>query len=156
MKQSPQLQKAQENMKPGVITLHGFLGTDTRNLVDILIDDDAKVKRLGLTHAAIAEKMERLRDEGAKGLGEFIPVPPHFSVRVETVRGKLPSPFGGPGLYQKTNTMVRNTALDKEVTFSDLHIHLIKKHGFYEGKGSRFRVDPEVLARALEVEPEDT
>jgi hypothetical protein len=155
MKQSPELQKAQESMKPGVITLYGFLGTDDRNLIDILTDDDGAVKRLGLSHEHIADRMEELRDKGKGGLGEFMNVPPHFQVRVESVRGKLPSPFGGPGLYQKTNTIVRNTALDEEIVYSDLHIHLVRKHGFYQGRGSRFRLDPADLTRILEIAPED-
>ena len=54
MKQSPQMQKIQNAMRPGVITLNGFLGTDDRNLDDILTADDALVKRLNLTHQAIA------------------------------------------------------------------------------------------------------
>ena len=155
MKQSPELQKAQESMRPGALTLYGFLGTDDRNLIDILIDDDAKVKRMGLSHEQIAGRMEELRDKGTAGLGEFRTVGPRFQVRVESVRGKLPSPFGGPGLYPKTNTIVRNTGLDKEIVFSDLHIHLIRDHGFYQGKGSRFRLEPADLAAVLEVEPEE-
>ncbi len=155
MKQSPELQKAQESMRPGAITLYGFLGSDERNLIDILTDDDGVVKRLGLSHEHIADRLEELRDLGKDGLGEFTKVGSHFHVRVESVRGKLPSPFGGPGLYQKTNTIVKNDALDQEVVYSDLHIHLIRNHGFYQGRGSRFRLDPVVLARALEIEPED-
>ena len=156
MKQSPQLQKIQEQMKPGVITLHGFLGTDTRNLIDILTEDDGEVKRLGLTHEQIGRRMRQFREDGEKGLGEYIALPPHFEVRVESVRGKLPSPFGGPGLYQKTNTAVRNTRTGKEVVYSDLQIHLVRDHGFYEGKGSPFRLEPAEIAEVLEIEPEDS
>lgn len=152
MKQSPQLQKIQDNLRPGVITLHGFLGADDRNLIDILNEDDGAVKRLGLSHELIAARMEMLRNQGKDGLGEFMQVPPHFEVRVDSFRGKLPSPFGGPGLHQKTNTIVRNTKLNNEIVFSDLHIHLIKNHGFYEGKGSLFRLDPAMLCEILEIE----
>jgi hypothetical protein len=153
MKQSPQLARAQENMKPGVITLEGFLGTDERNLIDILIEDDAEVKRMGLTHEAIADCMCEFRDKGKEGLGEFISVEPHFDVRVDTVRGKLPSPFGGPGLYSKINTTVHNKRLGREITYTDLNIHMIRDHGFYEGKGSRFRLEPGDLVEILEIEP---
>ncbi len=155
MKQSPQLQKIQEQMKPGVITLHGFLGKDDRNLVDILIEDEAAVSRLGLTHLQIGRRMAELREKGERGLGEYIDVAPHFQVRVETVRGKLPSPFGGPGLHQKTNTAVRNLQLGEEVVYSDMQIHLVRDHGFYEGKGSPFRLEPARTAEILEIEPED-
>ncbi len=155
MKQSPQLQKAQENMRPGAITRDGFLGNDTRNIIDILIEDEAEVRRLGVNHTRIADKMIKLRDAGMRGLGEFINVEPHFEVRVDTVRGKLPCPFGDPGIFPKTNTTVRNLKLNKEITYTDLNIHMIVAHGFYEGKGSAFRLEPSELVEILEVEKEE-
>lgn len=155
MKQSPDLSIAQANMKPGVITLQGFLGPDDRNLIDILTEDDGEVKRLGLSHEQIGRRMEEMRDKGKAGLGEFIKVEPHFQVRVEIVRGKLPSPFGGPGLHRKANTTIRNEALGKEIAYTDLQIHLIIKNGFYQGKGSYYRVGPSELAEVLEIQPEE-
>jgi hypothetical protein len=153
MKQTVQMQEIQNSMKPGVIVRDGFLGTDARNLVDILTDDEAGVARLGLTHRGIADRMVALRDAGAAGLGEFIDVPPRFEVRVDSVRGKLRCPFGDPGIFPKTNTTVRNTRLGREITYTDLHIHMIGSHGFYEGKGSQFRLEPGDLAEVLEVPP---
>lgn len=153
MKQSPQLQKAQNAMRPGVITRDGFLGHDTRNLVDILIEDEAEVQRLNLTHAEIAQRMIELRDAGMRGLGDFINVEPHFEVKVDTVRGKLPCPFGDPGIFPKTNTVVRNLELGREITYTDLSIHMIMAHGFYEGRGSGFRLEPSEIVEVLEVKP---
>ncbi len=151
MKQTVQMDRIQQNMAPGVMTRDGFLGTDGRKLIDILISDDAAVKRLDLDHRKIAAAMRHLRNAGTRGLGELITVPPHFEVRVESVRGKLPCPFGHPGLVAKTNITVRNLKQDREITFTDLHIHLIEAHGFYEGKGSSFRLDPADLVEILEV-----
>jgi hypothetical protein len=151
MKQSPQLTKIQDQMRPGVITLDGFLGHDTRNLIDILIEDDGKVRRMGLSHQQIAERMQYFRDQGLDGLGEFMTIDSHFEVRVDSVRGKLPSPFGGPGMYEKINTTVRNTKINQEITYTDLHIHFVRDHGFYEGKGSPYRINPEDLVKILEV-----
>jgi hypothetical protein len=153
VKQSPELSIAQTNMRPGVITLHGFLGPDDRNLIDILTEDDGEVNRLGFSHEQIALRMEELRDQGKRGLGEFIKVEPHFQVRVETVRGKLPSPFGGAGLHRKTNTIVRNDAVDREITYTDLQIHLISNNGFYQGKGSTYRLRPADIVDILEIQP---
>jgi len=155
MKQTPQTKQIVQNMQPGVITLEGFLGTDRRDLQEILEDDNGIVKRMHLTHQRIAHRMSEFREKGEKGLGEFISVGPHFEVRVDTVRGKLPCPFQHPGIYRKANTTVRNTRLGREITYTDLHIHMIEVHGFYEGKGSRFRLEPKELAEILEVEPVD-
>lgn len=151
MKQTVQMDRIQRSMAPGVLTRDGFLGTDSRKLIDILIADDAEVRRRDLDHRNIAAAMRSLRNAGMRGLGELISVPPHFEVRVESVRGKLPCPFGHPGLVAKTNITVRNLESRREITFTDLHIHLIEAHGFYEGKGSPYRLEPADLIEALEV-----
>jgi hypothetical protein len=151
MKQDPDWQQIQENMRPGVITLQGFLGQDGRDLVQIIDEDAAVVHRLALTHEAIAARMAELRDVGTRGLGEFIDVPPHFAVRVDSVRGRLRCPFGEPGLTPKTNITVKNLATGREITFTDLNIHCIREHGFYQGRGSVFRIDPAVVAEILEM-----
>jgi hypothetical protein len=155
MKQTAILDHVQANLRPGVITQSGFLGQDTRPLVDILEADNARVQRLGLTHLRIADAMRRFREAGAEGLGEPVTVPPHFEVRVDGVRGKLPCPFDHKGLYPKVNTVVRNTALGREVTYTDLNIHMIEAHGFYQGHGALFHTEPEDLARILEIAPDD-
>ncbi|MDO9542126.1 MAG: hypothetical protein Q7J98_07370, partial [Kiritimatiellia bacterium] len=69
----------------------------------------------------------------------------------EISRGLLPCPFGEPGRHRKAIVIVRNLRLRKEITFSDLNIHLIAAHGFYEGKGAPSRLDPLDLAQVLEV-----
>lgn len=151
MKQTVQMDRIQRNMARGVMTRDGFLGTDGRKLIDILIADDAEVKRLDLDHQRIAAVMRSMRDAGSRGLGELTAVPPHFEVRVESVRGKLPCPFEHPGLIAKTNILVRNLESGREITYTDLHIHLIEAHGFYEGKGSPYRLEPTELVEILEV-----
>lgn len=152
MKQTVAMDKVQHNMRPGCITLKGLLGEDRRNLVDILTDDDGEVKRLGTSHEAIATRMQELRDAGVQGLGESLTVEGRYEVRVDSVRGKLPCPFED-GVVQKTFVQVRNIELDRTITYTDLHIHMIREHGFYEGKGSAFRLPPHDLVAILDVPP---
>jgi hypothetical protein len=154
MKQTVQMKQAQERMRPGVITRDGFLGTDSRNLIDILVDDDASVKRMSVSHQGISSRMIELRDAGMRGLGDYISVEPHFEVRVDSVRGRLPCPFGDPGVFPKTNVFVRNLEKKREITYTDMHIHMIGSHGFYEGKGAPFRLEPKDLVDILEIAPE--
>ncbi len=150
MQQPPELDIAQQNMQPGVITLKGMLGDDTRNLVDVLIEDNAAVQRIGTTHKAIAQRMQELRERGMQGLGNEITIEDHFEVRVECVRGKLPCPFGDE-IFRKTFVCVKNLSSQREITYTDMHIHMISAHGFYEGKGATFRLDPLALIEILEV-----
>lgn len=154
MKQTPELDRYQYNMLPGKITLKGFLGTDRRSLNEILIEDDAEVKRLGTTHERIAARMQTLRDAGKAGLGESISVENKYEVRVDDVRGKLPCPFED-AVVQKTFIQVKNTDRDEVITYTDLHIHMIKEHGFYEGHQSGFRLPPADLMRILDIPHEE-
>ena len=129
----------------------GFLGRDERGLAAILQADDEAIRRRGLTHAHIAQHLLALRQAGWVGLGEPVPVPPHFEVCVDAARGTLPCPFGDQGSIAKVNTTVHNLESGKEITFTDLNIHLIAAHGFYEGHGAQFRLDPEQLMDTLEM-----
>lgn len=154
MKQPPSIRKAQEEMRPGHISLPGFMGVDPRDLAQLMNDDHEAVKALGLTHQRIAQRMRELRDAGLRGLGEFVAVAPCFEVRVDSARGRLPCPFGERGLHDKTYAIVRNLRLDREITYTDLNIHLVGVHGFYEGRGSPYRLEPRDLQAILDIAPE--
>ena len=138
-------------MQAGNISRDGFLGSDRRPLAKIIRADEEELKKLNLTHQAIAGRMSYFRDKGKRGLGGFVKVKPHFEVSCEVARGFLPCPFDESGKHRKTIVIVRNLRLRKEITFSDMNIHLIAAHGFYEGKGSPFRLEPVDLAQILEI-----
>jgi hypothetical protein len=149
MKQSPQLEAARSRMLPGRVTRDGFLGSDRRSLSEILDEDANAVRSLGLTHADIACRMEYFAEKGRAGLGTTVTVDQDYEVRVESVRGFLPCPWQHEGLFRKTNVFLKNLLLDEELMWSDLTMHMIRAHGFYEGKGSTFRVGPRRAARVL-------
>ena len=138
-------------MKQGNTGLDGFLGADHRPLAEIIRADEKEVKKLNLTHRVIAERMSYFRKAGEKGLDEFVAVTPHFEVSCEITRGFLPCPFGDPGMHRKTMITVRNLRLQKKIIFSDLNIHLIAVHGFYEGKSSPLRLEPVELSEIMEI-----
>jgi hypothetical protein len=151
MKKTNSLNALEQTLRLASATRAGFLGRDARGLAAILRADDEAIRRRGLTHAHIARRLLALRRAGWKGLGEPVSVPPHFEVCVDAARGTLPCPFGDQGSFAKVNTTVRNLESGKEITFTDLNIHLIATHGFYEGRGAQFRLDPEHLMDTLEM-----
>lgn len=150
MKQTVQMDKIQKNMRPGIISIKGFLGQDKRKLIDILIEDDAVVKRMDMTHEQIAKRMAYFFELGYKGLGNYVEAGTDFKVKTNTYRGKIPCPFKD-GVFPKANITVKNIKKNKEIIYTDLNIHMIEKHGFYEGKGSVLRLDPSRIADILEV-----
>ncbi|MEN3008706.1 hypothetical protein [Pseudothermotoga sp.] len=147
MKMTPQQIKAQENMKPGKITADGFLGDDDRNIVDIIQEDETNFARLGIDFSEVAELMRKLMREGLKGLGEPI-VYEKWEIKVDEARGFLPCPYQD-GIFRKRVATVRNLKNNEQIIFSDLSIHLLEKHHFLQGKGSKFRIEPEKIKKVF-------
>ena len=151
MQQKDSIDAPEQTLRPANATCNEFLGQDPRGLAVILQADAAAIRRRGLTNAHIAQHLLDLRQAGWEGLGEPVSVPPHFEVCVDAARGTLPCPFGDQGAFAKVNTTVHNLASGQKITFTDLNIHLIATHGFYEGHGAQFRLDPEQLMDTLEM-----
>jgi len=148
MKLTPGEQKIQGNFLPGAITRDGFLGSDSRHIHDIVLEDGRTLERLGLNTGEIADRLKFFMDEGKKGL-EAPVVSGTFTVQVEWHKGSLPCPFGEGGLHQKIMARLCSNQTGKCIRFSQMNIHLIREHGFFEGKGSPLRLDPEDLAAFL-------
>tara|TARA_B100000614_G_C14556661_1_gene495757 strand:- start:806 stop:1270 length:465 start_codon:yes stop_codon:yes gene_type:complete len=154
MKMSPEYTKAQENMQPGVITSDGFLGDDTRNIVDIIEADEEEFSRLGMDFDEVVGILRRLLEEGRKGLGEPVTIDGKWIVTTTEARGHLASPFED-GIYRKVNALIEHapggTPDGTSLLVSDLSLHLMEKNHFLQGKGASFRIDPETVKKVLEL-----
>lgn len=148
MKMSPEYTRAQANMQPGAITKDGFLGEDTRLLVDIIAHDEELLKQCEVDIDTAVEKMQYLLEKGMEGLGEPITVDDTWLVKIDEARGKLPCPFED-GLFRKRNVQVEHKASGEKISFSELSLHLLQAHHFLQGKGSFFRLEPEILKKVL-------
>ena len=151
MKLTPFLQQAQELMRPGKVAKSGFLGTDPRDLAQILQDQHAECARLGVSPRDIGLAMRRIGYAGKAGFGSPVPIEGKWTVAVDENRGKIPSPFPEPGVFQKTLYTVRHDPSGKTVRYTELTIHLVAKHGFFGGVGAPFYVSPAELVEVLEV-----
>ena len=151
MKQTPQEKQIYENFKPGQITREGFLGNDPRHIHDIIDEDAQALARLGVSTQQIADRLQYFIEEGKKGLESVVDLG-DFTTQVRWSRGMLPSPFGDPKkLYHKIVATVVNKKLQKEIRYTQLNVHMIRDHGFFEGKGSVFRLEPEEIVEVLEI-----
>ena len=150
MKMQHDEKAAAGRMKAGVITSTGFLGTDVRALSDIIEADEERFRALGLDFAAAADELERLKAEGAKGLGEPTTVGGRLLVKSDEARGSFPCPYDD-GFFHKNSVTVELVATGERLVYSDLSVHLLREHHFCQGEGGAFRLAPDALKRLLAV-----
>lgn len=149
MKESPQQHNLEDILRSSQIVAGGFMGDDERPVTEIIDTDARDVERHGYTNEQIADRMEQVRDEGQKGLGSPMKID-HLLVTVDDNRGMLPSPWpDDTHRSTKTTTFVKDLRSQKELVYSDLSIHLIRAHGFYQGRGSAFRLEPRDIISVL-------
>ena len=144
MKKTPEENKIEKNFLPGALSSKGFLGKDTRHIHDIILDDDRLLSKLGLDRNALAVQLQKILNTGKAGLEAPVDYG-DFQIVTKWDRGMGPCPFGEPGLYPRITVTIcsKDTRANLCVSYTQLSIHLIRKHGFLGGKGSPFRIDPE-------------
>lgn len=150
-KMSPHERAVREAMQPGRLTRDGMLGTDKRAIPEIISADAATLDRLGVTAEALARRMREVSDFARSRLGDPATFEGRLEVQAVEDRGSMPCPFQHPGRFPKCVITARDTATGEQVMWSSLSEHMIEAHGFFEGVGSPFRVDPEAVVRVLGV-----
>ncbi|MBN2212516.1 MAG: hypothetical protein JW709_14055 [Sedimentisphaerales bacterium] len=148
MKQPPDIQKLEAMLRSGKLAAHGFMGNDPRSLNEIIDADAAVLANLGVTALELARRMQNLTDLARPYLGNFVTAG-SLEVAVVDYPGKLVCPWPHSGPIAKRITTIRHLPTGRSLRWSDLNIHLIEEHGFFEGKGSPFRLEPAELVEML-------
>jgi len=149
MKQTPEEAGVAARMAPGVLTQHGFLGRDLRSLPEILLDDEAEVEYLGTTHAELAARLREVLDAAMAGLGAPVLIADRLSAVYREAMGRIPCPWGHGRLLPKGEIDVADRLTGHAFRFTPLSVHMVAAHGFYEGHGSRYRLEPAVLCHVF-------
>lgn len=147
MKQAPQDKRVMECLRPSKFSATGFMGDDPRDLEEVIADDSALLEKLDISRQTIVQTLETIFNAAANELGDPVTIAKEITAEYIPCRGKIPSPFAGEGAYAKNMVKVISGKEDVEFYITPLSIHLIEKHGFFQGKGSFFRLEPEYIAR---------
>jgi hypothetical protein len=143
------MRQIEELMRCDRIVAGGFFGNDIRPLEEIVQADAATLKALKATSDQLAQRMKALRDLGLPYLGNTVAAGEGLEVRIDENRGTLICPFGDGTRHFKTITHCRRLADGRQRRWSELNIHLIEAHGFFEGQGCAFRLEPADLVELL-------
>jgi hypothetical protein len=149
MKESPQDKKLNEILRSSKLVAGGFMGTERRDVCEIIDADAAELAGLGLTQEQVAERMQQITNRATSGLGTWVRINEDLEAKVEEARGWLVCPWPHPGRFAKRITSLRSQKTGQSFYWSDLNIHLIGVHGFFEGKGSHFRIEPKKIAQVV-------
>lgn len=149
MKRIPGMERLEEILRSSRLVADGFMGEDPRILEEILEDDASDVAGLGTSADELADRMKELTHLARQGLGTTVKLDNRLEGFVQETRGAMVCPWPHSGSYSKNVTTVRRTDTDETIRWSDLSIHFIRAHGFFEGRGSHFRLEPKDLMRIL-------
>jgi hypothetical protein len=145
-------------MRPGAFSQGGFLGPGER-LDEVLARDRQTLAELGLSHAELASPLDGLLDV-AESTNRHRARIGDLEARIELTTGFQICPWapdphhaqctaGGGVRHASVTWQIRNRRTGSRLAGPGLIVHLIRDHGFFEGRGSPYRVDPEELARLL-------
>ncbi len=149
MKQSPNMRDLEFMLRSSRIVAGGFLGTDSRPLEEIVDTDQVSLAHLGCTVAQVADRMQELTALAIPELGNPIAVGDHLTVTSQDYMGRIICPWPHPMSLAKRITVAQRTDSDESIRWTDLSIHMIAEHSFFEGKGSAFRIEPGKLVHLI-------
>jgi hypothetical protein len=102
-----------------------------------------------MTKEKLAAALREIYVKAERALGNPLPLLEKVTVVHVEARGRIPSPFSGDGTFQKGQAKIMDAATGEALLITPLSIHLIEKHGFFQGKGSKYRIEPEAAARVM-------
>lgn len=155
------VEELERRMRPGGWSQEGFL-TSEQSLVQVLADDHVSIQKLGVSKQQISGTLERLLEKGARS-NRFKPENVgHFKVQIIHSRKMRTCPWAphqfewchiGQGVkYLTTEDFeVTNTRIRESLHGTSLCVHLIRDHGFFGGRNTAYRIDPEKAVRVLEL-----
>lgn len=125
------------------------MGCDSRSVAEIIDADAFEVSKFGYTTRQISVRMQEITDAAKRGLGTWVEIDTQHQAMVEEARGSIACPWPHLGRFIKRVTTVKHLDSGQIIRWTDLNVHLIAEHGFFEGRGSAFRIEPGKLAKVI-------
>jgi len=149
MGNSPDVQKLDEILRSSRIVAGGFMGDDLRDVSEVIEEDRRVVEGLGYSVQQVAERMQGITETATAALGTPVEIDGRLSVCVDEAKGVVVCPWPHQAGFDKRLTVVIEIDSDRQTTWSDLNIHMIAEHGFFEGHGSGMRIEPKKLIEII-------
>ena len=142
MKKSPEESKLRERLKPSIFSGGGFLGDDTRELEEIINEDLNKLEEHSVEKTELVELLKKAYNNVKQGYQQKVKLTENLEGEFFEAKGHIPSPFRGDGVFEKGEARIQHQESGKTIIITALSINLIEKHDFFQGQGSRYRIEP--------------
>jgi hypothetical protein len=149
MKQSPDMQRLEETLRSSELAAGSFMGDDPRSVTEVIEADAAALFSLGATVEQLGARMKEITAAAEQGLGNWVRLEGALEAKLDEARGLIPCPWPHQERFYKRVTTVRRAGTERTARWSDLSLHLIAAHGFFQGRGSAFRVEPAEIVGIL-------
>jgi hypothetical protein len=151
MKRSPHEEQLWRNLGPSKFSAEGFLGHDDRPLDEIISADLRLLEELGIAKGQLVHTLRDVYNRARGAFGAEVSVAPDVTATYYESRGSIPSPFRGDGTFEKGEVVVTSARTGQSLVITSLSIHLIDRHDFFQGRGARHRIDPDVAIDILRI-----
>ena len=147
------IEKLEEIMRPGYSSGAGFLGKD-ESLIEIMVEDNDYVTSRGLSHRDLAIPLLQISNRAKSMLVqgsrivEFEHAGIKWKVEMTPYRGFQASPFND-GTKTNFDFVITNLDNKQKLEYSELVPIMVERYGFYEGKGTKYRVKPAEIIKVL-------
>ncbi|WP_051822693.1 hypothetical protein [Desulfonatronum thiodismutans] len=148
-RRSPLEAQLYSHLGPSRFSALGFLGQDARDFEDILADDARTLDRLGVSRERLVQGLREVYERALQAGGDPVRAGTGSFAECLECRGRVPSPFPGEGTFAKHQVRVFRDDGTETLVITSLALHLIERHGFFQGIGSPFRIDPAQAASVL-------
>lgn len=137
---------------PSKFSKNGFLGTDSRPPEEIIKSDEGALAGLGIDRKKMAAGLRTAYVAAERALGNPVEISTGVIAVHREARGRIPSPFAEDGTFQKGEAVVSDKSSGASFCITPLSINLIEKHGFFQGNGSPYRIEPDLAAKMLKLQ----
>ena len=149
MKETPQDKNLQINLQASKFSGDGFLGSDQRPVDEIIASDLRQLAEIGRTVDEAVQLLSNAYERTREGLGDEVVLYPGITGKFFESMGRIPSPFRGDGVFEKGEAVVTDQIGGQSIIITKLGLNLIEKHHFFQGIGSRYRIEPLAVFQLL-------
>jgi hypothetical protein len=147
MEQSPPEKELMHNLGPSKFSAEGFLGSDSRPVDEIVSEDLWSLEKNQVDNEALVEALKSAYETAKKAFGAKVGIRSGVTAVFYESMGRIPSPFQADGVFEKGEAVVEDEESGHAIVITSLGIHLIEKYRFFQGKGSRYRIDPDMAIK---------